>query len=74
MLDIWSFLLQTLTVSGVAALILLIKALFKDKLPLKWLGDLAAVTSVIMIVAYLVAGVLLMKALFDLRRCLPTDA
>jgi hypothetical protein len=40
----------------------------------KWLGDLAAVTSVIMIVAYLIAGVLLMKALFDLRRCLPTDA
>ncbi len=39
----------------------------------KWLGDLAAVTSVIMIVAYLIAGVLLMKALFDLRRCLPTD-
>ena len=32
MFDIWSFLLQTLTVSGVAALILLIKALFKDKL------------------------------------------
>ena len=36
MLDIWSFLLQTLTVSGVAVLILLIKALFKDKLPPKW--------------------------------------
>ena len=36
MFDIWSFLLQTLTVSGVAALILLIKALFKDKLPPKW--------------------------------------
>ena len=40
----------------------------------KWLGDLAAVTSVMMIIAYLIAGVLLMKALFDLRRCLPTDA
>ena len=36
MFDIWSFLLQTLTISGVAALILLIKALFKDKLPPKW--------------------------------------
>ncbi|MGM9596706.1 MAG: M56 family metallopeptidase [Eubacteriales bacterium] len=36
MLDIWSFLLQTLTVSGVAVLILMIKALFKDKLPPKW--------------------------------------
>lgn len=36
MFDIWSFLLQTLTVSGIAALILVIKALFKDKLPPKW--------------------------------------
>ena len=36
MLDIWSFLLQTLTASGVAVLILVIKALFKDKLPPKW--------------------------------------
>ncbi len=36
MLDIWAFLLQTLTVSGAAALILLLKALFKDKLPPKW--------------------------------------
>ena len=40
----------------------------------KWLGELAAVTSVIMIISYIIAGVLLMKALFDLRRCLPTDA
>ncbi len=36
MFDIWGFLLQTLTVSGVAALLLVIKALFKDKLPPKW--------------------------------------
>lgn len=36
MFDIWGFLLQTLTVSGVAALLLIIKALFKDKLPPKW--------------------------------------
>ncbi|MGN0492799.1 MAG: M56 family metallopeptidase [Acutalibacteraceae bacterium] len=36
MLDIWGFLLQTLTVSGVAVLLLVIKALFKDKLPPKW--------------------------------------
>jgi len=40
----------------------------------KWLGDIATVSSVIMIIAYLIAGVLLMKALFDLRRCLPKDA
>lgn len=36
MFDIWSFLLQTLTVSGVAVLLLGVKALFKDKLPPKW--------------------------------------
>lgn len=36
MFDIWGFLLQTLTVSGVAVLILVIKALLKDKLPPKW--------------------------------------
>lgn len=36
MFDIWGFLLQTLTASGVAVLILVIKALLKDKLPPKW--------------------------------------
>ncbi len=36
MFDIWGFLLQTLTVSGVAALLLIIKTLLKDKLPPKW--------------------------------------
>lgn len=36
MFDLWSFLFQTFTVSGVAVLILIIKALFKDKLPPKW--------------------------------------
>ena len=36
MFDIWGFLLQTLTVSGVTILLLIIKALFRDKLPPKW--------------------------------------
>lgn len=36
MFDIWGFLLQTLTASGVAVLLFVIKALFKDKLPPKW--------------------------------------
>lgn len=36
MFDIWAFLLQTLTVSGVATFLLVIKGLFKDKLPPKW--------------------------------------
>ena len=50
MLDIWSFLLQTLTVSGVAALILLIKALFKDKLPPKWQFAVWGVLGLIMLI------------------------
>lgn len=36
MFDIWAFLLQTLTASGVAVFLLVIKGLFKDKLPPKW--------------------------------------
>ena len=36
MFDIWGFLLQTLTASGVAVFLLVIKWLFKDKLPPKW--------------------------------------
>ena len=36
MFDIWAFLLQTLTASGVAVLLIVIKALFKDKLPPRW--------------------------------------
>ena len=34
--DLWSFLLQTLTASGVAVLLLAVKALFRDKLSPKW--------------------------------------
>lgn len=36
MRDIWSFLLQTLTASGVAVLLLAVKALFRDKLSPRW--------------------------------------
>ncbi len=50
MLDIWAFLLQTLTVSGAAALILLLKALFKDKLPPKWQFAVWGVLGIIMII------------------------
>jgi len=49
MFDIWSFLLQTLTVSGVAALILVIKTLFKDKLSPKWQFAVWSVLGVIML-------------------------
>lgn len=47
MRDIWSFLLQTLTASGAAALLLAVKAMFRDKLSPRWQfaawGVLAAV-------------------------------
>ena len=36
MTDIWSFLLQTLTGSGVAVLLLVLKAMFRDKLSPRW--------------------------------------
>lgn len=53
MLDIWAFLLQTLTASGVAVLLLVIKALFKDKLPPRWQF---AVWGVMGIMIFLPAG------------------
>lgn len=36
MTDIWGFLLQTLTASGAAVLLLVVKAMFRDKLPPWW--------------------------------------
>lgn len=36
MKDFWSFLLQTLTVSGVAVLVLCVKAMFRDKFSPRW--------------------------------------
>ena len=36
MTDLWSVLLQTLTASGAAALLLAVKALFRDKLSPRW--------------------------------------
>lgn len=36
MRDIWAFLLQTLTVSGAAVLLLAVKAMFRDKLSPRW--------------------------------------
>ncbi len=36
MSDIWAFLLQTLTASGAAALLLIVKAMFRDKLSPRW--------------------------------------
>ena len=50
MYDLWGFLLQTLTASGVALLLLAIKALFKDKLPPKWQFAVWGVLGVILLI------------------------
>lgn len=36
MTDLWSFLLQTLTATGAAAFLLIVKELFRDKLSPRW--------------------------------------
>ncbi|MDD5938661.1 MAG: hypothetical protein PUC36_06590 [Clostridiales bacterium] len=36
MTDLWGFLLQTLTASGTAAVLLVVKAMFRDKLFPRW--------------------------------------
>lgn len=38
-----------------------------------WLSEIWAFVSIVMMLIYLVAGICLMKALFDLRKCLPTN-
>lgn len=40
----------------------------------KWLPELVTVVSIGMIIIYLIAGILLMKALFDLRRSISSDS
>lgn len=53
MSDIWSFLLQTLTASGAAVLLLAVKALFRDKLSPRWQF---AVWSILALVLLMPAG------------------
>lgn len=62
MVDIWGFLLQTLNVSGAAAVILLMKAMFRDKLPPKWQF---AVWSVLGIILLMPAGIYGRYALYS---------
>lgn len=38
-----------------------------------WLSEIWAFVSIAMIIVYLIAGICLLKALFDLRKCLPTS-
>ena len=40
----------------------------------KWMPELATVVSIGMIIIYLIVGILLMKALFDLRRSISSDS
>ena len=50
MYDIWGFLLQTLNVTGIAVLILTLKALFRDKLPPKWQFAVWSVLGIMMLI------------------------
>ena len=50
MFDIWGFLLQTLTASGVALLILVIKGMFRDKLPPRWQFGIWAVLGIALVI------------------------
>lgn len=38
-----------------------------------WLSEAWTVISICMLIVYVIAGICLMKALFDLRKCLPTN-
>ena len=48
--NIWSFLLQTLTASGVAVLLLAVKTLFRDKLPPRWQFAIWGILGIILLV------------------------
>ena len=50
MFDIWAFLLQTLTGSGVAVILLILKKMFKDKLPPKWQFFVWSILGIILLV------------------------
>lgn len=50
MTDLWSFLLQTLTASGVAALLLVIKALLQDKLSPRWQFDIWGILGLVLLI------------------------
>lgn len=62
MRDIWAFLLQTLTASGAAVLVLVVKAMLRDKLPPRWQF---AVWGVLGAVLVLPAGLFGHYALFN---------
>ena len=49
MRDIWAFLLQTLTASGAAVLLLVVKAMFRDKLSPRWQFSIWSVLGLILL-------------------------
>lgn len=60
--DIWAFLLQTLTASGVAVLLMVVKTMFRDQLPPRWQF---AVWGVLALVLLMPAGGMGRYVLFD---------
>lgn len=50
MTDFWSFLLQTLTASGVAVLLLVVKGMFRDKLSPRWQFSIWGLLALVLLV------------------------
>ena len=50
MFDIWGFLIQTLTATGVAIMIIFLKKLFEDKLPPRWQFAIWGVLAVVILI------------------------
>ena len=50
MTDIWTFLLQTLTASGAAVLLLAVKVMFRDKLSPRWQFSLWSVLALVLLI------------------------
>ena len=50
MTNLWSFLLQTLTASGVAVLLLVVKGMFRDKLSPRWQFSVWGVLALVLLV------------------------
>ena len=56
MFDLWAFLLQTLTASGVSVLLLAVKELFRDKLPPKWHFAIWGILGIILLIPTGIGG------------------
>jgi len=63
MKDIWGFLLQTVNISAIAAVILILKSLLKDKLPPRWQYHVWYLLAVCMVIPVGTAGGVLLPQL-----------